>query len=309
MLRNGVDLLDVTLRDGGYVNGHSWSRQQAAAVVSACTDAAINYCEVGYYRPMRHQEDGTDRPTACSPDDYLADLHERYPNVTLTVMAHARDVSTSDYRRLAECGVGMVRLPAQRATLPSLAPHVVAAKAAGLQVAINLIRVSEVPLPDVCEAADLVNGWEVDAFYLADSNGSLFPESVTQLVRAVAARTSLPLGFHAHDGLSLAFINSLNAAWAGCRYLDASLGGMGKGGGNLSLELIVGYLRARSLAAHAMTPLARAAAELLTPWRNGILDRCESMACGLLDLNMDAIRDHRDTGTRELVELVDAIAG
>lgn len=308
MLRNGVDLLDVTLRDGGYVNGHSWSRQQASAVVSACASAAINFCEVGYYRPMRHLADGPDRPTACCPDEYLAELHEKYPNVTLSVMAHTRDVTTAAYRRMAECGVGMVRLPAQRTTLPALAPHVAAAKAAGLRVAVNLIRVSEVALPDVCSAADLVDSWAVDVFYLADSNGSLFPESVAELVAAVAGRTGSTLGFHAHDGLSLAFINSLNAAWAGCRYLDASLGGMGKGGGNLSLELIVGYLRARSLASHVMTPLAHTAAELLTPWRDGILDRCESMASGLLDLNMDAIRDHRDTGTPRLVTLVDAIA-
>lgn len=222
-------------------------------------------------------------------------------------MAHARDIALTDYRRLAECGVGMVRLPAQWATLPALAPHVAAAEAAGLRVAVNLIRVSELSLADVCGAAELVDRWGIAAFYLADSNGSLFPQSVTELITAVRERTGLPLGFHAHDGLSLAFINSLNAALAGCRYLDASLGGMGKGGGNLPLELIVGYLRARALASHAMTPLAQTAAELLTPWRDGIIDRCESMASGLLDLNMDAIRDHRDTGPG-LVALVDAIA-
>ena len=304
-----VALLDVTLRDGGYVNGHTWSRQQAATVVSACATAHIPFCEVGYYRPRRHDVDGADRPTSCCPDDHLRTLCAANPTVTVTVMAHARDVYPTDYRRLAALGVGMVRLPAQHAILTELTPHVEAARAAGLRVAVNLIRVSELSPRAVAAAARLAEQWQVDAFYLADSNGSLFPEQVDRLIRVAGVETAVPLGFHAHDGLSLAFINSLSAVEAGCRYLDASLGGMGKGGGNLALELIAGYLRARSQAPHAMTPLARTAAEVLKPWRDGVLARCESIAGGLLDLNVDTIKDRRAQNQRELFTLVDAISG
>ncbi|BCL17527.1 beta/alpha barrel domain-containing protein [Micromonospora sagamiensis] len=307
-MRN-VALLDVTLRDGGYVNGHTWSRQQASTVVSACATAHIPFCEVGYYRPRRHAADGADRPTSCCPDDHLRTLCAANPTVTVTVMAHARDVHPTDYRRLADLGVGMVRLPALHAILADLTPHVEAARAAGLMVAVNLIRVSELSAREVAAAARLAEQWQVNAFYLADSNGSLFPEQVDRLVGVAGVETSVPLGFHAHDGLSLAFINSLSAVEAGCRYLDASLGGMGKGGGNLALELIAGYLRARSQAPHAMTPLAHTAAEVLKPWRDGVLARCESIAGGLLDLNTDTIRDRHDQDQRELFTLVDAISG
>lgn len=303
-----VALLDVTLRDGGYVNGHVWSRQQATAVVSACATAHIPFCEVGYYRPQRHDVDGADRPTYCSPDDLLRTLSQAAGAVTVSVMAHTRDVRPTDYRRLADAGVGMVRLPAQQAILPTLTPHVEAAREAGLMVAVNLIRVSELPAREVAAAARQAEQWQVNAFYLADSNGSLFPEEVDRLVRVAGVETSVPLGFHAHDGLSLAFINSLSAVRAGCRYLDASLGGMGKGGGNLALELIAGYLRARSQAPHVMAPLAHAAAEVLKPWRVGMLAKCESIASGLLDLNIDAISDRRDQDRRELFTLVDAIS-
>lgn len=304
--RDVAILLDVTLRDGGYVNGHAWSRQQASAVVAACATAQIPYCEVGYFRPLRQHDDGAERPTACCPDDYLRLLHTSAPGLTIAVMAHARDVRLTDYPRLGQLGVGMVRMPALSSVLPSLAPHVEAAQAAGLRVAVNLIRVSELTQSEIASMARYVEAWRTDAFYLADSNGSLFPEQVAALVRVAAEETDVPLGFHAHDGLSLAFINSLTAVRAGCQYLDASLGGMGKGGGNLALELIVGYLRANSLAPHVMTPLARAAAEVLKPWRDGVLSRCESMASGLLDLNVDAIRDNQDGHRSDLFSLVDA---
>jgi 4-hydroxy 2-oxovalerate aldolase len=304
---NSIVLLDVTLRDGGYVNEHSWSRDDALAIVTSCAEAKIPYCEVGYFRPRRHEADGDRTPTACCPPAYLTDLHDRCPGIVTVVMAHARDVELTDYQRLAELGVGMVRTPAQMHLLPSLERNVDAAKAAGLQVTLNLIRVSEVAPRDVANAARLATRFGADAFYLADSNGSLFPSDVSERVAAAAGETDLPLGFHAHDGLSLAFINSLTALEAGCKYLDASLGGMGKGGGNLSLELIVGYLRARVQAPLSMVPLARAAAQVLEPWKGGLKARNESIASGLLDLNLDSLQTLRDGDVKELVSLVDAL--
>ncbi|WP_186338661.1 beta/alpha barrel domain-containing protein [Chromobacterium vaccinii] len=52
----------------------------------------------------------------------------------------------------------------------------------------------------------------------------------------------LEFGFHAHDGLSLALANSISAASYGARYIDCSLGGIGRGGGNLKLEQFCGFL-------------------------------------------------------------------
>lgn len=306
---NGVTLLDVTLRDGGYVNGHAWTRADAAAVVAACVDARITYCEVGYFRPRRHESDGERLPAACCPPDYLAELRGRHSDITLVAMCHARDVNLNDYRMLTEMGVGLVRMPATMSLLPSLGKNVAAAKDAGLRVTINLIRVSEVALKDVVRAAELAEEFGADIFYVADSNGSMFPTDVRRIVAAASEVISIPLGFHAHDGLSLAFINSLTALEVGVRYLDASLAGMGKGGGNLSLELIVGYLRARTSAELSMAPLAHAAATVLQPWKGGVMARCESMASGLLDLNLDAIDALRGDEAKELVLLVDSLSG
>jgi 4-hydroxy 2-oxovalerate aldolase len=303
-----ITVLDVTLRDGGYVNGHSWSRRDAATVVEACAAAHVSYCEVGYFRP--HREGPVDRwPAASCPPDYLRELSVLSGGMTLGVMAHARDVELADFARLAALGVGLVRLPAQAALLPKLAGHVEAAKAAGLLVSVNLIRVSEVATRDVSAAAASAARFGADVFYLADSNGSLFPDEVAERIRAAADGTDIALGFHAHDGLSLAFINSLAATEAGCSYLDASLGGLGKGGGNLALELVVGYLRKRGETGLSMAPLVPAAATVIEPWRGGVTARSESIATGLLDLNLDNIEALRGGSPAGLFELVDALPG
>ncbi|CRK57279.1 4-hydroxy-2-oxovalerate aldolase [Alloactinosynnema sp. L-07] len=284
-----LTLLDVTLRDGGYVNKHSWSLPQAVAVVDACVRAGIDHVEVGYIRPRR---DSAGSPAASCPPEYLAALRERMPDTTtMVVMAHMADVDIDVYQRLADLGVGLVRLPAKLSTIDAVAPHVAAAHAAGMRAAVNLIRVSQVGPDGVTHAAATAHAAGADIFYVADSNGSLFPEGAAEVVRtARAAAPGTAIGFHAHDGLSFAFGNSLEAARTGCAFLDASLCGMGKGGGNLSMELIAGYLRANADRAFDIAVLAEASAEILKPWieRNS-RSECESIVTSLLNLNMDDI--------------------
>jgi 4-hydroxy 2-oxovalerate aldolase len=301
-----VSLLDVTLRDGGYTNGHSWTAAQAEAVVGACEEARICWSEVGYYRPSHHATDGDIRPSASCPPGYLQCLSQAFPKIGIGVMLHRRDVVLADYETIRKAGVGLVRLPTQIGDLVGLEAHVAAAKAAGLTVSVNLIRVSEVPPLEVARAARAARRFGADLVYLADSNGSLFPEQVAQMVATAGAASGLPMGFHAHDGLSLAFINSLTALQAGCRYLDASLGGQGKGGGNLSLELITGYLRARYHGTQMMTPLVAAVTEIADRSRGEPALRCQSIASGLLDLNIDALRDMSTEG-KEVTALIDAL--
>jgi 4-hydroxy 2-oxovalerate aldolase len=281
-------VLDVTLRDGGYVNGHSWSVTEAVGVVRSCVLGGVRATEVGYFRPQRHDTDGANLPSASCPPHYLEALRVAAgPDTMLVAMAHRRDVRLEQYRQLAEHYVGMVRLPTGIADFDKIGPHVTAIKDAGLLAGVNLIRVSEASLQEVATAAAAAERSGADIFYVADSNGSLFPDSVKKIVQTARAETARPLGFHAHDGLSMAFGNSLAAVEAGCTYLDASFGGMGKGGGNLRMELITAYLCCRAGIPFDVAPIADAAAA-----------DCEPIISGLLDMNLDDIAKFRvETGS------------
>jgi 4-hydroxy 2-oxovalerate aldolase len=43
-----VKLLDCTLRDGGYVNDWKFTDQQVTECYSACSDAGLDYMEIGF---------------------------------------------------------------------------------------------------------------------------------------------------------------------------------------------------------------------------------------------------------------------
>ena len=304
--RAPITLLDVTLRDGGYINDHRWTPAQAAALTTACARAGVGIVEAGYYRPRLHSTSGRAQPAACCPPAYLETLAEAAGDATVAVMVQPGDASAQQLADLARSGVRLVRLTSRVDAVAGVAGAVEAIHAAGMSVSVNLVRISEWDDAAVAAAAATATVLGADLVYLADSNGSLFPERTLRLFEVAREATPVTLGLHAHDGLSLAFANALAAVAGGAAYLDASLGGMGKGGGNLALELISAYLHHRHGMPSTMAPLARALEMLPAAPRDPRI-HCGAIAASLLDLNIDRLAALAGEGD-DPVRLLDGVA-
>ena len=312
MGRNFARLMDVTLRDAGKLNGHRWSRDQAVAVVAACAAAGVPAVEVGYFRPGRQSTDGDTAPAASCPPGYLEALRERSGGARLAVMAGRADLAPADLARLGGTGVTSLAMSAEVGRVAVLAPYARAAEEAGLRLAVKLMRVRGLPDDAILKSAEEAAEYGAPVFYIADSYGAMFPEDARRLGRRLREATGAELGLHAHDGLSLAFANSVAAVEAGFDWIDASLTGLGPDGGNLSLELMVSYLRARATTAIRLAPLADASATVLRPWvGDGAAARATARAAdaviGALDLDP---RDRASVGggsPAALFALLDAL--
>jgi hypothetical protein len=64
------------------------------------------------------------------------------------------------------------------------------------------------------------------------------PDDVAAYTEESTFRTSVPLAFHGHDNLTLAVANCLRFVEAGGVYVDGSLAGLGRSGGNAATELL-----------------------------------------------------------------------
>jgi hypothetical protein len=67
-------------------------------------------------------------------------------------------------------------------------------------------------------------------------------EDVRRYIGCVLERINVPVGFHAHNNLSLAVANTLAAIETGCGYIDAALRCLGAGAGNTQLEILAAIL-------------------------------------------------------------------
>ncbi|MFJ5885621.1 hypothetical protein [Kitasatospora cineracea] len=283
-------LLDVTLRDGGYVNGHSWTLGDAVAVVRAVEAAGIPYVEVGY---LRAGEVDPRRPVATCGDGYLAAVAAEAGRTSLVVMVRPGEVGPERLRELRGSGVGMVRVLVPQSDPERAEPYVRAARDGGVAVATNLTHVSRRSPAELASTARFFADLGVDVVYLADSNGSLYPEDVAARVRAVAeavSGTPSAVGFHPHDNLGLAFANSQAALAAGAVAIDGSIGGIGKGGGNLRLELIAAHFARNGRTDLSVEPLLRDRTTQSAKLRMLAEGSASCLVAGLLDVGLDQDR-------------------
>jgi 4-hydroxy 2-oxovalerate aldolase len=285
-------VLDVTLRDGGYVNGWDFSTSDAIRIVSTLTKAGVPRIEVGYYRPrLTARASGLPGPMCCC-SDYLKALSKVRSKSSLTVMAHLSDIGEDDYKFLTDHGISFVRFVIPTQTIPPIEAHINAAHKAGLGCSINLIRLSERSLELIISSARRAEAMGADWLYTADSNGSMFPEQVALIFQELVREVRIPIGFHAHDSLRLAFANSLAALKMGGHMLDSSLGGMGKGAGNLVTELITSYFKRNYNAQFDVAQLTAITCETLSAWISSDHHaRCENALSALLDLNADDLKN------------------
>lgn len=82
---------------------------------------------------------------------------------------------------------------------------------------------------------------------LMDSAGAMLPSDVKKRIDSLVNNTTIKIGFHAHNNLSLAVANTLVAIEAGATIVDGTLKGFGAGAGNCQLEALIAILQRHSL--------------------------------------------------------------
>ena len=164
----------------------------------------------------------------------------------ISVMA---DVDRTDYRTdilpREKSVIDMIRVATYIHQIPAALELIKDAHNKGYETCVNLMALSTVPESELDVALDVLCRSEVDVLYLVDSFGTMYSEQVraymeTFMSRAKASKKQV--GIHTHNNCQLAYANTIEAIICGANYLDASLAGLGRGAGNCSMELLLGFL-------------------------------------------------------------------
>ncbi|MEI2387391.1 hypothetical protein [Breoghania sp. JC706] len=247
-------ILDVTLRDGGYRNNFDFSKECAVRIVQGLAATGVDFVEIGYCNGsfVRRPEHGL---TSRVDDGYIAALlcaagASARPGAApkggaatkLCVMVHPLNVTRQDLFALAAQGIDVIRVCLRPDQLDAGLATIADARAAGMAVSANVTRATELPRSTIIRMAVLAEEAGADLICIADSNGAMIPADVERLIGDLALSVAVPLGFHAHNNLSLALSNAIAASAAGAEYIDTAINGMGKGAGNLHLAMFIAYL-------------------------------------------------------------------
>jgi 4-hydroxy 2-oxovalerate aldolase len=238
-----IKTLDVTLRDGGNRINFHFTDEDLYQIITPLNQSGIEYIEIGYRNGAIRPSPNLGRAGMCDKD-YLLQCRRMIHHAKVAVMAHPKNINIADLRELKACGVNLIRFCVVRGGAFDVCPLIAMANDEGFEVSVNFIHVSQYQDDELDRALAQVIKYAPDMIYFADSNGNLLPDEVTNLYERYTKLYEQPLGFHAHDNLGLAQMNTLNAIGAGASYVDFSLSGMGKGIGNLRTEYFLAYLAA-----------------------------------------------------------------
>lgn len=109
----------------------------------------------------------------------------------------------------------------------------------GVEVSLNVIYITRKDEQFVQDCLAIAEKHKVERFCFADSCGGCTPTLVRKWVGYLKERNQqIALNFHFHDHLHLAMANA-TVCFDDVDIIDASVYGLGKGGGNLNLEAVV----------------------------------------------------------------------
>lgn len=243
MYRPEIKVLDCTIRDGGLMNDHTFSKEMVREVFDAVAKAGVDYCELGYKADKKQFSPDEFGPWKFSDEEDLREVAYEC-GTKVSIMA---DVGRTDYDTFLPASESIVKLyrVATYAKDIDKAIHLGNhCKQLGYEVAVNIMAVSHVLEPDLDEALAQLAGTDFDMIYLVDSFGYLYSEQIQYLAdKYLAAFPDKQVGIHCHNNQQLAFANTIEGIIKGINYLDGSLLGMGRAGGNCTLELLLGFLK------------------------------------------------------------------
>ncbi|MBU0580686.1 MAG: aldolase catalytic domain-containing protein [Candidatus Margulisbacteria bacterium] len=245
MYRPEIKVLDCTIRDGGLINKWQFSDDLVRATYQACADAGIDYMEIGY-KASRDLFDPKEygKWRFCSDEDIKRVLDGIELKSKLACMVDIGRVKDEDLLPAKKSPFKMIRVACYVKDVDKAIALANLAMDKGYETTVNIMAVSTNLEKDIDEALDQLSKTEVPTVYLVDSFGAFYCEDITFLgkkyINALPGKT---VGIHCHNNRQLAFGNTIQGIIEGCNMLDASILGIGRGPGNCTMELLIGFLK------------------------------------------------------------------
>ena len=247
-----MNILDCTIRDGGYVNNNNWDPDILRTIVSSLSTAGIKYIEIGNNFGL-----GAHRlfDLALNDNDFMNICMPCKGNSIIGMWYWGAYGKKEDMKWFKENGGEFVRIGANSNNAEFAYENIRYAKSQGLYVFCNLMKSYAISRYQLAKVAEEIEACGADCLYVVDSAGGMLPDQVAGYVKAVKEFTNLHVGFHGHNNLLMANANSLAALQAGADFADGTLRGLGRGAGNAQLEALVAICRKARIMPNNCNPL------------------------------------------------------
>lgn len=250
-IQNKFEILDCTIRDGGYLNDWHWEYSQVFNMYKALSLSGVDYMEIGFICTDANSSYG--KWWNVTKEDII-ELTTDYKNgCKLAAMIHLEHLNRLDEKIH---GLDMIRVlvnPKKQKVSIETKDAIRRIIELGYCVTLNIAYVDILTDDELQMALSLVVPG-LACVYIADTFGSLTPFRMKSIFHIIREK-KVAIGFHGHDNIQRAIVNSLEAIENGAHYIDTTLMGKGRGGGNTPTESFIFHVNQNFATQYDIVPI------------------------------------------------------
>lgn len=238
-----VQLLDCTLRDGGYITNWRFCKVTMENVIRSLTDAGVDYIECGYLNP-RETETGKAIFQNCGEIESL--LPPDRKKTTYLAMADCAQITAEEITPYTGKSIDGIRVVFYKHQIEQALQLCESVRANGYRLFIQPMVTIDYTFREYETLIQKMREFHPDGISIVDSFGYMGKDDFRAYFQLLDEETDAEtiVGFHSHNNMQLAFVTAQDVfsyRTERKRIIDASLYGMGRGAGNLNLEVIANF--------------------------------------------------------------------
>lgn len=244
-----IQLLDCTLRDGGYINDWEFGYDELVCLFERIVSSGVEIIEVGFLDERRLFDlNRSIMPTTDCVEKIYGKVDKKQAMVVGMI-----DYGTCQLNQLSECKdsyLDGIRVIFKKHVMKEAVAFCGEIKKLGYKVFVQAVSITSYSDAELLELIDLVNDIEPYAVSLVDTYGLLHQDSLLHYFNMLdeGVKHSIGIGYHSHNNFQLGYANCIEMLDSDTDRLlvvDATLYGMGKSAGNTPIELLAMHLNSR----------------------------------------------------------------
>lgn len=265
---NEINVLDCTLRDGGYVNDWQFGKNNIKKMIQKLSEAKIDIIECGFLTEKKvWNPDISQFDTISRIQEYLP---EKRDNILRVCMVNYGEYDINNIPDYTEKSIDGIRVAFHKKDMNSALEFCKKISQKGYKLFIQpMVSVSYTD-EEYIQLIQNANNMNPHAFYIVDSFGVMKRNDLFRLYYLVDHNLNhdIYVGYHSHNNIQMAYSNAQALVEMKTKrnlIIDASVFGMGRGAGNLNTELFIEHLNEINGARYKVQPLLQIIDQILAP--------------------------------------------
>ena len=265
-----IKVLDCTLRDGGYINNWRFGYYEIKSIINEMEKTNIDILEIGFLKDEPYQADRTIFNSISQISRLISNRKNKMQYAAM--IEAASPIPVNQIEPCSKETIDIIRVVIWKTKYDKYGNivnnlmdsyeycrHIVEK---GYKLCIQPARIDQYTYEEFISMIKLFETLNPMAIYIVDSWGILNIEQILKYVKIADEnmKQEIAIGYHGHNNMMQVFASAAEfICYSTNRDLivDGSIYGIGRGAGNLNLEIFVKYLNNKGYKKYQMEPIYR----------------------------------------------------